>query len=120
MKQKINKTISAIPITFFLLTVAYNLVFSQFNIEEELEWLIYCYGNEISMIIMSSFVFLVCYRLKLCWYNRVSAFGLLILSIINIVAMATGLSNLTYYSITMSIITAFIGMLALILLIIRK
>lgn len=108
---------SRVPVFLFLLIVVFNLIACNFEIGNYLK--VYYVANETlgAPLVSNLFMLAACYSYKLCWYNKVSVYGLLLLNLINILAITTPLGDDSYYTIISQVAMIPVSILSLILLI---
>jgi hypothetical protein len=117
--MNINYVINRVPVFLFLTIVVYDLVVTTIDFNDELYLTIYYVASESigASFVLNLFMLLICFRLKLCWYNKVSVYGLLALNLVNFTAMTPLLDYELYYNIVTHIVMIPTAMLATILLI---
>ena len=108
---------SRVPVFLFLAIAVFNLIVCNVEIGDYLK--VYYVANETlgAPIVSNLFMLAACYRYKLCWYNKVSVYGLLLLNLINILAIATPLGDASYYHLMLQFAMVPVALLAVILLI---
>jgi hypothetical protein len=115
--SKLSYIMTRVPVFLFLTIVVFNLIVC--NIEIPRYKIVYYVSNETIGVPIVSNLFMIafCYRYKLCWYNKVSVYGLLLLNIINILAIITPLGGASYYNLMLQCAMVPVALLSLILLI---
>ena len=115
--NKLTYIMSRVPVFLFLLIVVFNLIACNIEISNYLK--VYYVANETlgAPLVSNLFMLAACYRYKLCWYNKVSVYGLLLLNLINILAITTPLGDDSYYTIISQAAMIPVSILAVILLI---
>lgn len=114
--RTLNKIISHIPVSLFLLIVMFNLTVTFVQFSDEVYVSIYYTANEICFFTMNIFMLIICFRNKLCHYNKVSVYGLLSLNIVNFLALSPIMGFENYHSTITHLIMIPLALLVIILL----
>jgi len=115
----LNKILTYVPVTLFLIIVVFNFVFARLDLPDSAYLKTYYNSNEIigSPLIMNLFMLGCCYRYRFCYYNIVSVFGMILLNIVNLLAINTSIGESEYYEAVTQIIIAPVFALVIIFLI---
>ncbi|MCS5622491.1 MAG: hypothetical protein NZ735_00835 [Candidatus Marinimicrobia bacterium] len=115
--NKLTYIMSRVPVFLFLAIVVFNLIACNIEVGNYLK--VYYVANETlgAPLVSNLFMLAACYRYKLCWYNKVSVYGLLLLNLINILAITTPLGDDSYYHLMLQFAMIPVSILAVILLI---
>jgi len=101
----------------FLVIVGYDLISALVEFSDDVYLKMYYVANELVSTSLNVFILLVCYKMKLCWYNKVAVFGMLSLNLVNFIALLTPLGHENYYATVTHVVMIPTAILAVILLI---
>ena len=116
---KLSKLETYIPVSLFLMVASFNFLFSALTINDDTYLKIFFTTNEIvnAPLFVGVCLLYVSYRHKLCYYNKVSSIGLIMMNVINLLAIHTSLNDSEYYTVITQVTIVPVVILALILLI---
>ena len=94
----IDRALNTIPIALFLVTVAFNIVFSLIDLDHDTYIDIFYPSNEIlsSPVVCNVFMLLACLKFNASLYNILSVVGLLFLNVSNFIFMYVSIEYSEY------------------------
>lgn len=115
--KNLDRYIKRIPIFLFLTVVLFNMTFMHTDIELYLyKNILYIVNELIGASLISNIVLLIlCFRLRLCYYNKVATFGLLGLNVVNFIFLLIPIGWEIYYNLVLQAIMIPVAILAIIL-----